>query len=130
RLVEAMDLVHEEDGLAAAPRKLGLGCLHRFADLLHAGKHRRNRDELGVEGRRHEARDGGLAGSRRTPEDHGMRLAGFESQAHRLASDAAMLLADDYVDRARAQGLRKRGSRLLLAEQIVHWSPNTSTRFA
>src|SRR5438094_9629500 len=40
-----------------------------------------------------------------------------------------MLLADDFVDRARAQGLGERCQRLLLAEKIVHCSPNTSTPF-
>ena len=58
-----------------------------------------------------------------------MRLAGFESQAQRLARAEEMLLADDFVDRARAQGLGERCQRLLLAEKIVHCSPNTSTPF-
>ena len=49
-----------------------------------------------------------------------MRLAGFEGQAQRLARAEQMLLADDFVDRARAQGFGKRGKRLLLAEKIVH----------
>src|SRR5437763_1409293 len=41
-----------------------------------------------------------------------MRLAGFESQAQRLARAEEMLLADDFVDRAREQGGRSRAEGL------------------
>ena len=49
RLVEAVHLVDEEDGVAARARERGFGGLHRLADVLHAGEDRRERDELGVE---------------------------------------------------------------------------------
>ena len=86
RLVEAVHLVDEEDGAAArAARARPAARLHRLADVLHAGEHRRERDELGVEGLRHQARERGLARAGRSPQDHRVRLAGLEREAQRLA---------------------------------------------
>ena len=44
-LVEAVDLVHEEDGALAAARAVGLGLGHDLADLLDAGQHGREGHE-------------------------------------------------------------------------------------
>jgi hypothetical protein len=38
-LVEAVDLVHEEDGALAAPGVVRLGLCHDLADLLDAREH-------------------------------------------------------------------------------------------
>ena len=108
RLVEAVDFIDEEDGaLALRPPHLGLG--HCLAHFLDAGKHRRERDELATELRRHHARQRRLADTGRPPQDHRMRLAGGKSQAQRLARPEQMLLADHLVRRLRAQLLGERG---------------------
>jgi hypothetical protein len=75
--------------------------LHRLADVLDAGEHRRERDELGVEGLGHQPRQRRLADARRPPQDHRVRLARLEGQAQRLARPEQMLLPDDLVERAR-----------------------------
>jgi hypothetical protein len=102
RLVEAMHLVDEQDGAAPLLRH-HLGLLHRLADVLDAGKHRRERDELGIEAIRHQARQRGLADARRAPEDHRMRRARGEGQAQRLALADQMALADHLGSRKRAR---------------------------
>jgi len=59
-LLKRCHFVDEQYGAAAL---LGhdLGLLHRLADILDAGKHRRQRDELGIETVGHQARQRGLA---------------------------------------------------------------------
>jgi hypothetical protein len=49
-----------------------------------------------------------------------MRLARLEREAQRLAGSEEVALADDLVDRFRAQRLGERSRRLGLAEQIAH----------
>ena len=60
---------------AARLRASAAACSHRLADVLDAGEHGRERDELGVEGVGHQARQRGLADARRPPQDHRMRRA-------------------------------------------------------
>ncbi len=102
--VEAMHLVDEEDGLPAQPQ-VDASALDGLADFLDAGQHRRDLDEICGEVMGHEPGQGGLADPGRPPEDHGVRLAGLESQAQRLAGAEQMLLADDLVDTSRTQAL-------------------------
>ncbi len=108
RLVEAVDFVHEQNG-GAGQRLIHARTLDRLADVLDAGQHGRYRDEVGAEGLRGEPRQRGLAHARRPPQDHRMQLAGIEGQAQRLARAQQMRLADDIVQRARAQALGQRG---------------------
>src|SRR5688572_28354362 len=121
-----MHLVDEQDGVAARALQRRLGGLHRLADVLHAREHRRQGDELGVEGLRHEPGEGDLARARRTPQDHRVRIARLEGHAQRLAGPEQMALADDLVDALRAQRLRERRRRLRPPEQIAQGSPSTS----
>ena len=55
RLVEAVHLVDEDDRRPPAARQLG--ALDRLADVLDAAEHRRDGEELGVEGLRDEPRE-------------------------------------------------------------------------
>ena len=113
RLVEAVHFIDEQDGVAARLLQLELGALQRFADVLDAGEHRGDRDELGIERLRHQPRQRGLAHARRAPQDHRMRLARLEREPQRFARAQQMRLADDFVERARTQPLgerRRRGS--------------------
>ena len=67
--VEAVHLVNEQDGMAAAGSR-HLGALDCLADVLDPGKHRRQGREIGIETARHQARERGLAHAGRPPEDH------------------------------------------------------------
>ncbi len=126
RLVEAVHLVDEQDGVAAMLLQHLLRLRDRLADVLHAGQHRRQRHELGIEGLRHQPRQRGLAHARRPPQDHRMQLAGLERQAQRPALAQQMRLADDFVDMLRAQPFGERCGRLNSGEQVAHQSPSTS----
>ena len=119
RLVEAVHFVHEQDGVTAALLQHELRLRNGFADILHAGQHRGQRHELGVEGRRHQARQCGLAHARRPPQDHRMQLAGFEGQTQRPARPQQMRLADDLVYVPGAQPLGQRGGGGGGIEQVI-----------
>ncbi len=119
RLVEAVHLVHEQDGVAAVLLQRELGLRDRLADILHAGQHRRQRHEIGIEGRGHQPRQRGLADARRPPQDHRMQLAGFECEAQRLARTQQMRLPDDIVYRLRAQPLGQRRGGRVRFEQVA-----------
>lgn len=67
--VEAVHLVNEQDGMAAAGSR-HLGALDCLADVLDPGKHRRQRGEFGIKGMGQDARQRGLAHAGRPPEDH------------------------------------------------------------
>ena len=111
RLVEAVHLVDEQDRRAPRLRAHDLGARDGLADLLHAGEHGGDRDEVRVERIRHQARERGLADARRPPQDHRVQLAGVERHRERLAGPEQVALADHLVDRARPQALGERHGR-------------------
>ncbi len=107
RLVEAVHLVDEDD--RAAPARARLLRVHDgLADVLDAGQHRRQHDEFGVHRAGHQARQRRLADARRPPQDHRVQPARTERDAQRMAFAQQVLLADDLVQRARAQALGER----------------------
>jgi hypothetical protein len=120
RLVEAMHLVDEEDGMAPAARELRLRRLYRLADVLYSRKHRRQRDELGIEGPRHETRERRLADAGRAPEDHRVRPLRLEGEAQRLSRAEQVLLPDHLVQCVRTQTLGEWRVRLRRPEEVVH----------
>ena len=112
RPVEAVDLVHEEDRPLSAAATLGFRLGHHLADLLDARHHRRERHEAGARHVGQEARQRGLAGAGRPPEDHRVELALLEGTAQRLAGLGELRLADDLVEARRAHAVGQRGGRL------------------
>ncbi len=107
RAVEAVDFVHEENGaLPEAPPVARL--LEHLPQVLHAGENRRKLLEMQPGPVRHEPRHGGLAGSRRPPENHRARRFAVRDAAQRPALAKEMVLADDLGKRLRAQPVRKR----------------------
>jgi hypothetical protein len=108
RLVEAVDLVHEQDGMAAILVEILLRLLHRGADILHAGKHGGQGDKRGIESVRGKAGQRGLADARRPPQDHRMRFACLKREPQWLAFAQQMALADHFVQGLGAQRLSQR----------------------
>ena len=107
RLVEAVDLVEEEDRRAAAGAPLA-GAGDHLAHLGAAGLHGGQLLEGGVGVLGGEPRERRLAGARRAVEHHRVRLAGLERRAQRRALAEQVLLADELVERLRAHARRQR----------------------
>ena len=102
-----MHLVHEDDGAASgAARVLGGG--HDVLDFANAAEHRAEGHELGMGAARDQARQRRLAAARRTPQDHRAELIVLDGHAQRLAGTEQSLLADEFVERARAHALGER----------------------
>ena len=102
RLVEAMDLVDEEDGaLAVHPAPL-LRLVHDLAQVGHAGGDGGDGREVGAGEAGDDAGQGGLAAARRPPEDHRGHLVGLDALAQHAALAHQVLLAHELVQRARA----------------------------
>ena len=116
RLVEAMHLVHEEDGFAAIQAALALGCVDGFANVLDAGQHCVERDEMGAGGVGDDARQGGLAGARWAIEDHTAELVGLDGAPQQASRSNDVVLADILVQRARPHA---RGQRLFAGDQFL-----------
>ena len=70
RLVEAVDLVHEQDGALPRPGRAAPRLADDGPDLLDPGRHGGEGDEGGADMPGDERGERGLAGARRPPEDH------------------------------------------------------------
>ena len=110
-LVEAVDLVHEEDGALAPARAVGLGFRDHLADLLDAGQHGREGHEARARDLGHEEGQRGLARARRSPEDHRVQGAVLEGAAQDLAGAHQVLLAHDLVQGSRPHAVGEGGGR-------------------
>ena len=110
RLVEAVDLVHEDDGAPAGALPPVLRRGHHLLDLLDAGEHRAEGHEARLRQLRDHARQGGLARPRRPPQDDRLEHVPFDRETQRRARREDVLLADDVVERARAHPLGQRRS--------------------
>ena len=69
RFVETVNLVDEDDG-AGAVLAGAIGIAHHLLDFLDAGHHRGKLDEVGFGDASNDLGERGLAGARRSPEDH------------------------------------------------------------
>ena len=115
RLVEAMDLVEEEDRRAAAGAPLA-GARDHLAHLRAAGLDGRQLLERSVRVRGGQARQRGLAGPGRAVQHHRMRVAGLERGAQRRAGREQVLLADELVERGRPH---PRGERSVGRQPVI-----------
>ena len=108
RLVEAMDLVHEDDRppAHAPPPILRRG--HDLLDLLDAGEHGAERHEVRLRDVGDHARERRLAGAWRSPEDDRLQQVALDRLAQRLAWREDVVLPDDLVERARAHAFGER----------------------
>ena len=108
RLVEAVDLVEEQDGALAVLGQARLGLGDGVAQVLDARLHRREPDEARVGARGEDARQRRLARARRPPEDergqHPLRGGALENPPR---ADQVRL-ADELVEVARAHPLGER----------------------
>ena len=103
-LVEAVNLIDEEDGAGAEFRRF-FGVDHDLLDLLDAGEDGGELDEAGAGDVGDDAGEGGLADSGRSPEDHGGGVVALDLDAEGLAGGEDVLLADVFVEVAGAHAV-------------------------
>ena len=128
RLVEAVHLVDKQHALAARGA-LGPPGRNGLANGLDAIHHRGQRQHAAVCRGAQQARQGGLADSGRSPQDHGMQRLRVETAAQGFARRQKMALADKILGPRGAQlggqGLRRRGC----SEQFVVHGPRMAAPF-
>ena len=107
RLVEAVDLVDEEDGPHAEGARL-LGAGHDLLDLLDAARDGAEGDELRLREVCDHVGEGGLADAGRPPEDHRGDLVALDHRAQELPGPDEVLLPDELLERARPHAARER----------------------
>ena len=99
RAIEAVHLVEEEDGAPTLLTDAGPGTLRDLADILHPGGDRGERLERLGRRPRDQSGDGGLAGTRRPPEDHRRQAVGLDQDPQWTTRTEELLLAEHLVER-------------------------------
>jgi hypothetical protein len=94
--------------------------LHGRADVLHAGHHRREREEFGIGALRDQARERGLAGARGAPQHHRVQLAARNRLAQRLTRSEQMSLTDELREGARPHPIGQRTQAIALGRRGAH----------
>src|SRR5262249_11519540 len=113
RFVEAMDLVDEDNRPPAGGLAHPLGFGHDLADFLDARQHGAERDEARLRHIRDDAREGGLAGAWRSPQDDRLDQIAIDGVAQRPARGQQIFLADElgYREQPHTVGERRRRTR-------------------
>ncbi|GBE48673.1 hypothetical protein BMS3Bbin12_01854 [bacterium BMS3Bbin12] len=104
RDIETVHLVDEQHRAPALAER-GPRPLDRLTDILDAGEHRRELQELRPAGVGHEPRERGLAAARRPPQHHRVQAARDDRLAQRLAGCEQMDLAGELLQRARTHAV-------------------------
>src|SRR6185437_11171301 len=104
--VEAMDFV-DEDNCASAILTRSFGLRHHLLDLFDPREHGAELDELGASHAGNDFRECSLTGAGRAPEDKRAEVVTFNLGAQRFTGANEVLLADIFVERARAHAVGK-----------------------
>jgi len=126
-LVEMMDLINEQDCLSPGRAQTIHGCSDDSAHLGDIAFHAADPDEFCVRHLRNDPGQGGLAGARRSGENHRRQSIGFNGTAQQLARCQDVLLADEFIERVRTHARGKRrtiGAHafdiFVISEKILH----------
>ncbi len=123
RLVEAVDLVDEDDGAAALAPPALLGGAQHLAHLLHPGEDRAHRLEVRLgEAADHEGQ-GRLARAGRAPEDERAELVLLDRPPEGPAGAEHLLLPEDLVEGARPDPVGERRVGPRLADRVLLGEP-------
>ena len=106
-LVEAVDLVDEQQRPLAGGRQPIVGLGEDFPQLLHAAGHRADLAEVAAGGAGQQPGQRGLARARRAVEDHRAQPIGGQQPAQQLSFAQEMPLADELLQRARPHPRRQ-----------------------
>jgi hypothetical protein len=113
RLVEAVDLVDEDDRPPAGSPAPVLGGGHHLFDFLDTRQHGAERHEARLRELGDHPGQRGLAGARRPPEDDRLQHVALDGETQGRAGREDVLLADDVVERAGPHPLgQRRATRL------------------
>ena len=133
-LVEAVDLVDEEDGfLAAGPAALPGGFEERPQDR-HVGQHAAGPLEAAAGRPGDDLGERGFAAAGRAVEDDAAEAVGLDRAAQQLAGAEDVFLADDFLQRLRTHPRRERllrdvgGACLILLEQVHKETPRAGKK--
>ena len=107
-LVEAVDLVEEEDRARPVRAEPVAGALEDTAHVVDAGGDGGELLEHGARGLGDDSRERRLADSGRAVEDHRRRPVALDREPERRSVGEHVPLADELVERARADALRER----------------------
>ena len=97
-LVEAVDLVDEQDGAGSLQGQAVLGLGDGGPEFGHAGHDRRDAGEAGADLGREQAREAGLAGAGRTPQQERGEMPAGNASSERTALTDQVLLPDELVE--------------------------------
>jgi hypothetical protein len=106
-----MDFIDEQQGRLAGQTSHA-GLLESLLQVGDAGEHRRELLELIARLLGQQARDGGLAGAGRAPEDHRGQALGLGHTADRAVGSQQVVLSHDLVEPLRSQAVGERRRRL------------------
>ena len=120
-----MDFVEKQHGVARAAQRTRP--FDHGANVLDAGQNRRQGDEFGIGATRDQARERGLAGARRSPQNHRVRSCGFQRLAQGRAGTQQMRLADEFIERLRTQPVGERPVAAVARPGHLPSRPITST---
>ena len=127
RLVEAVDLIHKENG-ALAETAVFLRLLHDLFDLFYAAGDRGKVDEIRLGTVGYDAREGGLAHSRRTPEDHGADVVALDETAEHFSLAEEVFLPAILIQRLRTQARGERETDLVFKKCRLFEHHNVTCR--
>ena len=108
-LVEAVDLIYEEDGALLLQAEAVAGLSDDAAEVGDAGSDGGDGLEMGAGEGGDDAGEGGLAGAGGAPEDDGGELISLYGPAEDVAGADELLLADELVEGAGAHAGGQRG---------------------
>jgi hypothetical protein len=111
--VEAVQLIDEQNGPPAGLLQFGAGFQEQIAHLLDPGGGGVDLAKMALAVLGDDVGQRGFTCARRAVEDHGTEAVGLEHAPQQLAGAEEMVLADEFIDRARPHA---RGQRLGLAE--------------
>ena len=100
RLVEAVDLVDEHDRAPAGITPPQLGCRHDLLDVLDAREDGAELDEVRPGHVRHDAPEGGLAGTGWSPQDDRVQHVALDRVAQGPARREDVILPDELIQGA------------------------------
>ena len=118
RLVKAMDFIDKQDGLFPVILPLHPRLIHNRTDFLDTGKNSRKTGEMRLNCSGNNPGQGRLAGSRRSPENHGEELVCLDGAAQKRSCTHQVGLPHIFIKRSGSHPVCQ-GTRILTGFHII-----------